>query len=64
MGQYIPRRIAVRALLILAFLNVLPDALRIGTLGCHGAYGASVFVMGTLSGVVEKDEAFLVQLRR
>ena len=48
------------ALLIFAFRYVLPHAFRFGTLGCYGACG--VFVVGTLSGVEEKDEAFLVLL--
>ena len=48
------------ALLIFAFRNVLPHAFRFGTLGCYGAYG--VFIVGTLSGVEEKDEVFLMLL--
>ena len=48
------------ALLIFAFRNVLPHAFRFGTLGCYGACG--VFVVGTLSGVEEKDEVFLMLL--
>jgi len=59
-GQDIPPRIAVRALLTLAFGDVLPYEFRSGAVGGYGAHPPFVFVVGTLSGVVEKDESFLL----
>lgn len=57
MGQYVPRRIAVRALPVLACRNVLPDAFGFRALRRRGARG--VFVQGALLRVEEKDKVLL-----